>query len=277
MLFGGILLLSAVLSALLCAAQDAFCGLAWLWMLPVGFAGAFLALVILAFLFFLLVCALADNSKPQEHDSRFYRAIARLYIDALVRILRVRFCVEGMEKTPKEGRFLLVCNHTSNADPVILLHCFAGSQLAFISKRENSTMFLVGKVMPKLMCQLINRENDREALKTIIKCIQLIRDDEVSIAVFPEGYIHDDHKLHHFRHGVFKIATKTNVPIVVCTLRNSRQVIDNIPKLKSTEVQLHVLDTIQPEQYAGMTTVELGEKIYQMMADDLGPDLVAAE
>lgn len=247
------------------------------WLFPVSFILAFLGVVILAFAFLWFVCAIIDPNKPQKHDSRFYRTVVTLYIDALVRVLRVRFHTTGLEKIPTEGRFLLVCNHTSNADPVILLHCFAGSQLAFISKQENSSMFLVGKVMPKLMCQLVNRENDREALKTIVKCIQLIRDDEVSVAVFPEGYIHADRKLHHFRYGVFKIATKTNVPIVVCTLRNSQQVIDNIPKLKPTDVHLHLLDVITPEQYAGMTTVELGEKVYQMMADDLGPELVSEE
>ena len=247
------------------------------WLIPVSFLLVFLGLVVLAFLFLWFICAIVDPNKPQKHDSRFYRTVAWLYIDTLVRVLRVRIHTRGLEKTPQTGRFLLVCNHTSDADPVVLLHCFAKSQLAFISKRENSSMFLVGKLMPKLMCQLVNRENDREALKTILKCIQLIKDDEVSIAVFPEGYIHEDRKLHHFRHGVFKIATKTNVPIVVCTLKNTLQVFENMPKLKPTDVQLHLLDVISPEQYAGMTTVELGEKIYRMMADDLGPDLVAQE
>ena len=136
-------------------------------------------------------------------------------------------------------------------------------------------MFVVGKVMHKMLCQTINRENDREALKTILKCIQLIKDDEASIGVFPEGYIHQDKKLHPFRSGVFKIAQKTGVPIVVCTLKNTPQFFENLPKLKRTDVELHLLDVIQPEQYAGMTTVDLGKWVYQMMADDLGPELVA--
>ena len=265
MLLGGILLLSVLIAVLI----D--------WIFPVSFLLVFLALCALAFVFLWFLCRIVDLSKPQLHDNKFYRAIVGLYIESLVPVLQVRIHKTGMEKVPKDGRFLLVCNHTSNADPVILLHCFRKSQLAFISKRENGTMFLVGKIMHKLMCQPVNRENDREALKTILKCIQLIKDDEVSIAVFPEGYIHDDHKLHHFRHGVFKIATKTNVPIVVCTLQNTLQIFENLPKLKPTDVQMHLLDVIAPEQYADMTTVELGEKIYRMMADDLGPELVSEE
>ena len=271
MLLKLILILALALSLAVCAAAGA-----WLW-LPLCFLGALVVLAGLAFGFLWFMCTIIDPNKPQEHDSKFYRTMVTWYIDAMVKVLRIRIHTEGLEKTPKEGRFLLVCNHTSNADPVALLHCFASSQLAFISKRENSTMFLVGKVMPKLMCQLVNRENDREALKTILKCIQLIRDDEVSVAVFPEGYIHDDHKLHHFRHGVFKIATKTKVPIVVCTLKNTLQIFENMPKLKPTDIHMHLLGVITPEQYEGMTTVEIGEKIYAMMAEDLGPELVAQE
>ena len=271
MLLKLIISLAVVISAVICAVSSL-----WLW-LPLCFLGSILALTVLAFAFLWFVCQLGDPAKPQEHDSKFYRTLVMLYIEALVKVLRIHIHTKGLEKTPKEGRFLLVCNHTSDADPVALLHCFDKSQLAFISKRENSTMFLVGKIMPKLMCQLVNRENDREALKTILKCIQLIKDDEVSIAVFPEGYIHDDRKLHHFRHGVFKIATKTKVPIVVCTLKNTLQIFANLPKLKPTEVYLNLLDVIYPEEYEGMSTVEIGEKIYQMMADDLGPELVAQE
>ncbi len=274
MLLGGIVLLAAVFAALMCIGAD---GLSWLWIAPVSFAGGVVALVVLAFAFLWLMCQLVDQSKEQQHDSKFYRTLMALYISAIKTVTRLHIHTEGLEKTPKDGRFLLVCNHTSLADPVILLHCFAKSQLAFISKRENATMFLVGNAMHKIMCQTINRENDREALKTILKCIQLIQDDEVSIAVFPEGYIHQDKKLHHFRSGVFKIAQKPQIPIVVCTLKNAPKFFENLPKLKRTDVELHLLDVIQPEQYAGMTTVALGNWVYQMMAEDLGPDLVAQD
>ena len=274
MLLGGILLLSALFATAMSIGAD---GLSWLWIAPVSFVSGVLGLAILAFAFLWLMCQLVDQSKEQQHDSKFYRTMMGLYISAIKTVTRLHIHTEGLEKTPKEGRFLLVCNHTSLADPVILLHCFGKSQLAFISKRENATMFLVGNAMHKIMCQTINRENDREALKTILKCIQLIKDDQVSVAVFPEGYIHKDKKLHHFRSGVFKIAQKTQVPIVVCTLKNAPAFFTNLPKLKRTDVQLHLIDVISPEQYAGMNTVALGNWVYEMMAEDLGPELVSQD
>lgn len=277
MLVGGITLLSAVIAAVLCACTGAFGSLTWLWMLPVGFLGVFLALLVLAVLFLWILSLLVDRSVPQEHDSPFYRRVTGIYIQAIVTLVRLRIRTQGLEKTPQSGRFLLVCNHLSNADPAILLHCFPKSQLAFISKRENANLFIVGRVMHKLMCQNVNRENDREAMKTILKCIQLLRDDEVSVAVFPEGYIYPDLKLHHFRSGVFKIAQRTKVPIVVCTLKNTPQIFENLPRLKPTEVELHLLEVIAPEDYEGMTTVALGQRIYEAMAADLGPELVSEE
>ena len=114
------------------------------------------------------------------------------------------------------------------------------------------------------------RENDRAALKTILKCIQLLKDDEASIGVFPEGYTSKDGKLHHFRSGVFKIAQKAGVPIVVCTIRNTRQIFPNISHLKPTDVELHLVDVIPAEDLKGKTTVDIGNQVYEMMIGDLG-------
>lgn len=275
MLLGGMTVLSilAAVSACICSGV----GLHWLWVLPLSFAGSFLGLVVLAFLFLWISCLLVDQNKPQEHDSRFYRTLINLYGPLVLTVGGARIHTRGLEQTPKSGRFLLVCNHLHEADSVILLKYFRKSQLAFIGKREVRSMFLVGPIMHKILCQFINRENDREALKTIINCIRLLKEDKVSVAVFPEGYIRPDRKLHHFRSGVFKIATKTNVPIVVCTITNTNHIIKNFTHLKPTDIDLHLVKTIQPEEYAGMTTVELGDMVYKLMAEDLGPERVSQE
>ena len=277
MLLGLIAAVSVAASVLVCVATGGFAGLGWIWMLPLLSVGFFLLGIILAFLFLLLLAAVVDLNKEQKKDSRLYRKTIELYLKSALPPLRWHIKTKGMEKLPESGRFLLVCNHVSLADPVVLLRIFAGKQLAFISKRENQSMFIVGKVMHKMLCQPINRENDREALKTILKCIEILREDKASVAVFPEGYIHQDKKLHHFRSGVFKIAQRANVPIVVCTLQNTQYLKENIRRLKRTDVYMDLLTVIQPEQYQGMTTVELGNHIYEIMAHHLGPENVSTE
>lgn len=246
--------------------------LALLWVLPLTFIGSFLGWVLVAFLFLWLSCVFAPMDKPRERESKFYRGLVEWYVDAIVTLVGVKFETSGLENIPKNGRFLLVCNHLHEADPVVLLHFFRGKQLAFISKKENATMFLVGKVMPQIMCPLIDRENDREALKAILRCIALIKNDYNSVAVFPEGYIHKQKKFQHFRAGVFKIAQKTQVPIVVCTVANTHKILKNLTHLKRTTVKVHLLEVVPPAFYRDKTTVELAEYVHDRMAEDLGEE-----
>ncbi len=275
MLLGAFAALSLVVGVLVCMVTEAFAAAAWLWMLPATAAGCFLVLCLLTFLFLLYLCRRVDQNVPQEEDNRLYRIVANLVIESALPLLRIHVKKSGLEKMPKDGRFLLIANHTDNSDPIILLYCLAKYQLAFISKRENRDMFVIGPMMHKLQCQLINRENDREALKTILKCIQILKEDKASVAVFPEGGIDDDLLLHKFKPGVFKIAQKANVPIVVCTLKNTKVVVKNLMKWKRSDVEMKVLDVIPAEELKGITTVDIANRCYQMMAEDLGPDLVA--
>ena len=275
MVIGVVAVISAILSSAICMSADAFQTVKWLWLLPLSWAGSFLGILLLAFLLVLIMCAFVDLEKEQRKDNRFYRAMLYVIADAAHAVLQVRVHTEGLEKIPTSGRVMLVCNHLDNVDPVIIMHQVKKKQtLAFIAKREVASMFVVGKFMHKILCQRVNRENDREALKTILKCIEIIKEDKASIAVFPEGGIRGGNVLHPFRHGVFKIALRTQVPIVVCTLWGTQNVFHNGLRLKPTDVDFHVLGVVQPEEIKGKTAVEVGQMIHGMMAKDLGPDRV---
>lgn len=255
----------------------AFHELSRLWIFPVSFVAFFIVQYVVFFVFLWLWSLTVDTSKPQEKESPFCRFLTRQAIALVVpRLMKIH--TTGTEKIPKNGRFLLVSNHLFDLDPVVFLKCFPKSQLTFVSKRENKNIFMISKFMHKLICPFINRENDRDALKSILRCIQILKDDLASIVVFPEGYIHKgDRKLHRFRNGVFKIAQRAKVPIVVCTLKNTQYIKENLRRLKRTHVHMDLLAVIQPEQFQEMTTVELGEQIYTMMAQHLGPENVSQE
>lgn len=243
----------------------------WLWM-PAGFFGSLVVLGLLAFLFLCCVAQSVDVSQPQGPDSPFFRNLMYVYEEAIFMALLTRVRERGMEKLPKDGRFLLVCNHISDLDPLLLHTRLRNSQLSFISKHENKDRFIVGGLMHKTLCQLMNRENNREGWKTILRCIWLLRSDQCSIAAFPEGYTSLDGKLHNFRHGLFKIAHRAGVPIVVCTLQGTNAIFRNASRLRPTEVELHLLDVIQPQEHMAMSTVDLGSKIHAMMLRDLGEE-----
>ena len=265
----GVISLIALIAAVVVGLNAGF------WAALGTFVGAFLLQALIVFLYLLYLCHKVDQNVPQEEIDPHYKKVTDLLLESVLPILRIRIRKYGLEKVPQEGRFLLICNHCNDSDPVILMRVFGKYEPAFISKRENSTMFVIGPMMHKLLCQLINRENDREALKTILKCIQILKEDKASVAVFPEGgIITEDGRLHHFKPGVFKIAQKANVPIVVCALKNTKDVVHNILHLKGSDVELSVLDVIPVETVQEKKTVELAQMCHDLMADYLGPELV---
>ena len=140
--------LSLLVSCIIFACAD------WaIWTLPLLFVGIYAGLLLLAVAFLWAICAVVNLDKPQEEDSPFYRRVMHLYIEALIQLVRVRLHTKGLENTPKEGRFLLVCNHLFIADPGIVLHCFRRSQLAFLTKKENYELPFIGAFMHKILCQ----------------------------------------------------------------------------------------------------------------------------
>lgn len=268
---------SLLISLAISAFSGVFEQLSRLWILPVSFIGVYILQYVVFFLFLWLWSLTVDTKKDQQKASPFCRFLTKQAVSVVVpRLMKIH--TTGTEKIPKKGRFLLVSNHLFELDPVVFLKCFPKSQLTFVSKRENKKLFMISKYMHKLLCPFINRENDREALKSILRCIQILKDDLASIVVFPEGHIYkNDRKLHHFRNGVFKIAQRAKVPIVVCTLKNTQYIKDNLRRLKRTHVYMDLLTVIEPEQFRGMSTVELGNQIYTMMAQHLGPENVSTE
>ena len=121
MLIGSMGALSFALAVLLCVCTGAFETLTWMWLLPVCLVGFFLILAVLWFALLYLMAKRVDMEKDYEKDSPFYRGVITLTIGALFPLLRVHLKTKGLENAPKDGRFLLVCNHLHETDPVILL------------------------------------------------------------------------------------------------------------------------------------------------------------
>ena len=273
----GIITVAATLSAMAAAFSEGFVGIGWLFAAVLSFFGVFLGLVLVAFLVLWISAKAVDMEKPQETDSKFYRFLANQTISTGIPLLGIRIKTKGLKKVPKDGRFLLVCNHINDLDPAVILNSFPKRQLAFISKRENSKKFIVGPLMHKILCQPINRENDREALKTILNCIRLLKEDKACIGVFPEGYVSLDGLLRPLKPGVFKIAQKAQVPVVVCTLKGTPQILKNARRFRPTRVDFHVVEVLPAQALQEVTTVQIAHQVYDLMAKDLGEDMVYRE
>lgn len=239
------------------------------WLVPLLFIGFFTGFIILQLLAFVFTIITANHEKETDAWDKPFRFLLKHSLPIIVFFARVKINASGAEKLPKDGRMLFVCNHQHDFDPVIMLSVFPDAKIGFIGKKEiYVTMPFVAKAMHRLHGLPIDRENDREAAKTIIKAIKTIKEDKASIALFPEGYVSKSCELLPFRNGSLKIALKTGVPIAVCVINNTRSIPENIFRRK-TEIEFRLLDVIYPEQYEGMNTAELGDIIHKQMENAL--------
>ena len=230
--------------------------------------GVFLALVILFAVVLWVLSLFVDLNKEQIHYSKLYGFMVIQLLHLGFFLARVRVHATGLELVPRDRPFLLVSNHIHALDPIYFIYLMPWAHLGFISKKENYKLYLVNKYMHKIRCLPIDRENDREALKTILATVRILKEGKQSMAVFPEGYTSMDGKLHEFRNGVFKVAQKAKVPIVVCVLQNSPALPRNMFR-RRTDVSVQVLGVVPPEEIEHESTHDVGQRIHNMMEQAL--------
>ena len=269
------LALSAVFSILLSVVNDWYASWAVLWQLPLAFAGCFLALVVLFLLLLAVSCLFVNMKNEAKTPSRYFRFLLNQFSRLAFDLGGVRVHATGLEKVPRGGRFLLISNHLFAFDPIVFYYAMPRADLAFLSKTENYAIPIVAQVMHKILCLPLDRNNDREALKAILKAISILKEDKASIAVFPEGGTSKSGLLQPFRNGAFKIAQKAGVPIVVCAISNTKAILKNMFRRK-TDVYLDVLEVIPLETVAELkTTVAIGDYAHKILSEGLAKRGVA--
>ena len=163
------LVLALLASCALTWAASGFASLHALWQVPVFFAGSFLALVLLFLLVVLISCLFVDPKKLLEKPSGYFRFLLNEFCRLALALGGVHVNVTGLEKVPRDSRFLLVSNHRFAFDPLVFYSSMPWADLAFLSKKENFSIFVVAQIMRKVLCLPVDRNNDRESLKSILR------------------------------------------------------------------------------------------------------------
>lgn len=217
--------------------------------------------LLLLFIFVLAIsAACVDPGKEYEQNSRFYRFLLNSATAFCIPLLRIRVHATGLDRLPRDGRFLLVENHRSKFDPILTWYIFKDRDIAFISKPENFQVPCFGRIIRKCCFMAIDREDPRNAMQTIQKASELIRRDVVSVGVYPEGTRSKTCELLPFHNGVFKIAQKADVPIVVAAVEGTERIHKNCP-WRPSEVSLKIVDVIPREFVREHRTTVIGERI----------------
>ena len=172
------------------------------------------------------------------------------------------------EPLPKE-RFLLVSNHLSKFDPMLLAEKYGHLGLAFISKPSNFKI-PIGAHFMKGCCYLaVEREDKLKSLETMNEAARLIKEDLTSIGVYPEGARQKaPEDLAEFHEGVFAIAQRANCPIVVTSIKGSEKIHKNFP-WKFTKVKFQVIKVLYPGEYQGMTCKAISLKARSLIEESL--------
>lgn len=231
------------------------------WIPIVLFCGIFAALLLAHFiLLFIGSLLIPKRSEPKKMDN-LYRFMGLESLSLFMMMVGLRITVTGREKLPDEP-FLLVSNHISNYDPLVLMTELRRQRLAFVSKKENGKIFILGRYMIPCGCLFLDREDTRAAIDTINKAADFIRSGKGSMGICPEGTRNKTEEiLLPFHAGSFKIATKAKCPLVIAVVKGTEK---SVPFRKTT-VEVNILDTLPPETVCSMRTVELADYSEKMM------------
>jgi 1-acyl-sn-glycerol-3-phosphate acyltransferase len=140
----------------------------------------------------------------------------------------IMFCMGWYPKVRREEKlikgkpYMLVSNHTSMADIMLMLHV-ASNPFVFVGKAELSKIPLFG-FFYKRTCILVDRGNARSR-KEVFDQAQKRLGQGMSICIFPEGGVPDDTSLilDTFKDGAFRLAIDHQIPIVPITFYDNKK------------------------------------------------------
>ncbi len=235
-----------------------------LWIaLPIGL-GWFLTFTAAYFAFLYLLSLTIDLEKPVTNRSGFYRWLLDQTVSLILTLGRVEVRATGLEKINDLPPFLLVANHRSNFDPFVAIASCPKAQLAYVAKPAIFKIPITGRIVHKCFFPSIDRENDREALNTIKKASQLIKEGVVSIGIYPEGTRSKTGELLPFRNGSFKIAKWANCPVVIARTTGTEKIAHRFAR-RHTKTTFEVLDVLTAQEVSQMSTWEIDQYARSLM------------
>lgn len=168
--------------------------------------------------------------------------------------------IEGLENIDLRRPQVLVANHSGLHD-ILSIAAYLPIQFRWIAKKSLFRVPFMGWHMRRSGYIAIDRENPREAAKSIIEAAKIIQGGVNAIA-FPEGTRSRTGDLGKFHSGAFSLALRTGVPVVPVTLDGSYRVI--VPR--TLQVSPGVIIRIKIDRPIELSSYVKGEK-HQLMED----------
>jgi 1-acyl-sn-glycerol-3-phosphate acyltransferase len=151
------------------------------------------------------------------------KAIARGTSQLLLRLFGIPVRVRGREHLPRDRTCVLVVNHASYLDPLVLLAVLP-STIDFVAKREFVEQFFARMLFRRLRTEFVERFEAQRGVEDTDRVRQAVRQGR-SMLFFPEGTFGRAPGLRPFRMGAFVVAAQTSVPLVPIGLSGTRSIL----------------------------------------------------
>lgn len=157
----------------------------------------------------------------RRHDV-CYRA-PRRWSGGILRLAGTRVILEGTEHL-LGGPQVLVANHESFFD-VFALATYLPVDYRFVAKEELGRIPVFGHAWKTCGHISIKREDRTAAVGALDEAGRRIRNENISVIIFPEGTRSPTGELQRFKKGAFVLALQMGIPIVPMGIVGSRHVL----------------------------------------------------
>jgi len=230
---------------------------AWLIFLPL--------VILLTFLFSTLTIIFASLVNPEWAS----RVFAATWGKVLATLTPVRVTVEGAEHAHQGQSYVVVINHQSQYD-ILVVYGWLKLDLKWVIKKELRKMPGIGLGCEKAGHIFVDRRDPKQARRAIGEALSRLNHG-VGILFFPEGTRSLDGRLLPFKKGAFRLAKDQGLPILPVTLVGTR---DILPARSLTPFPGSVRMVIHPAIHPEEKEVEqLLEETRDAIASALPPDL----
>lgn len=264
MLLNLCLLIASALSTLGVYAVSYSLSYWWIAPLLIAFYAVWIVLYLLALYISSLFMPTKEPIKKPKAVCRFFIVETMEYVMGL---MRAKITVKGREKMPAES-CVIISNHRSCFDPMSALAVFKERKLSFISKESNMKIPLVGTYIYHAGFFGIDRENGMRALRTLKSASELMKSTGIDMGIYPEGTRSKTGELLEFKPGAFLLAKRADAPVVITVTRGTEGIVRNFP-LRSTKVEIEILEVIEKERVKELSIEDLSAYVRGVMAEAL--------
>ncbi len=144
--------------------------------------------------------------------------------------------VFGQENIPQDSAVVFIANHQGYLDiPVLLAH--SNKQLGFISKAEVLKVPILSDWMKLMQCVFLKRNSPRQSVEAMSKAVETVKQG-YSLVIFPEGHRSKGGPIQKFKAGSFKLAFRSEVPIVPVTIDGTWHLFEEKRKPNPANIKL---------------------------------------